>query len=426
MQMKNIFKILKKDFNLAVLLVRFILTYISLLNFFGCNNISSTIIAFVVSIFLLKLDDKLKVFLEGFSSKRIIPKAFISIVPRLFLSGTLSIIFLYGILSTIYTNEIILEMNMSNVSNFEASIKIVRGHSEILIVKICLLFLLEFFDLSSYLIGLIKTKTLQLESKTISINSIEKELIKSTQQQKNIIDGIQHELGNKIPAIINNFNDLKTFLTNFPKSDYFSTSLKIRDPFPSEPLNSVDTINDVIRKIEQGLNYSILMIENMSSIITTDSASFNPSKGDINEFIKEEVELLLKNNPNISFVINESKVVCNFDTKQFKVLINNIIENAKKHSFTSSDKKYILKVYIKEDNNMINLQFSNNGHPFPKNFSAYQYTKQHTFYGETGNSGIGGYLIGLVVNHHQGKITIFEENIEPEFKTNILITIKKN
>ena len=121
------------------------------------------------------------------------------------------------------------------------------------------------------------------------------------------------------------------------------------------------------------------------------------------------------------------------------ILINNIADNANRHGFTDSSKKYKLAFFIssffekiedKHENSInpqikgisieqvyLKIKIANNGNPFPDNFSLEKFVRKNSFAGETGNTGIGGYDINRIVQHHKGKLNLITDDKIGEFST---------
>ena len=73
--------------------------------------------------------------------------------------------------------------------------------------------------------------------------------------------------------------------------------------------------------------------------------------------------------------------------------------------------------------NKVEIILMNNGEPFPEIMNTSSYTELNEFYGETGNSGIGGYLIGQVIRNHNGDLSIDKRLEFQNFSTFITINL---
>ncbi len=96
-------------------------------------------------------------------------------------------------------------------------------------------------------------------------------------------------------------------------------------------------------------------------------------------------------------------------------LINNIIENAKTHGFTDSNRNdYYINVLLSIDSerNMYQIDFCNNGNPLPKGMDKVRFGIKGEKAGQTGRTGCGGYIIKSIVSHYEGDYDIFSRDHE--------------
>ena len=94
-------------------------------------------------------------------------------------------------------------------------------------------------------------------------------------------------------------------------------------------------------------------------------------------------------------------------------LVSNIIDNARKHGFTDSNRKdYEIKVTlsIDVDNNMYQIDFRNNGNPLPEGMNKMRYGIKGEKAGKTAGTGLGGNYVKSFVEHYGGDYDIFMED----------------
>ena len=93
-------------------------------------------------------------------------------------------------------------------------------------------------------------------------------------------------------------------------------------------------------------------------------------------------------------------------------MINNIIDNARKHGFTDTSRKdYIVKVRLSINvaKNMFQIDFCNNGNPLPEGMNKMRYGIKGEKAGKTAGTGIGGNYVKSFVEHYGGDYDIFME-----------------
>lgn len=94
----------------------------------------------------------------------------------------------------------------------------------------------------------------------------------------------------------------------------------------------------------------------------------------------------------------------------FERMVRNIIENAKTHGFTDPNRKdygFFIDLSVNPDNNMFQMDFSNNGNPLPKGMNKERYGMLGEKAGITGGTGRGGYVVKSVVEHYNGDYDVF-------------------
>jgi signal transduction histidine kinase len=94
-------------------------------------------------------------------------------------------------------------------------------------------------------------------------------------------------------------------------------------------------------------------------------------------------------------------------------MINNIIDNARKHGFTDSTRKdYVVKVRLSMnvEKNMFQIDFCNNGNPLPEGMNKMRYGIKGEKAGKTAGTGIGGNYVKSFVEHYGGDYDIFMED----------------
>lgn len=280
-------------------------------------------------------------------------------------------------------------------------------------------------EILPFFVGLLlnnKEQVILEQSKEIS--SINEQLKRSYETQLKIVNSIQHELGNKLPIVKFSVSDLETHLINLSEKGEININAKIRQPFDGEIAENIASIQTLINVIDMELQNSVLIVQNMGAIVQTDGGKTKKIPTIINDFIKDDLKYRKRQFPKkIRIEIDGENVAVNLDQSQFKVLLDNIYSNAIRHSFIDNDKQYNFKIHINGKKNKVQIIFMNNGEPFPEIMNTSSYTELNEFYGETGNSGIGGYLIGQVIRNHNGDLSIDKRLEFQNFSTFITINL---
>lgn len=111
----------------------------------------------------------------------------------------------------------------------------------------------------------------------------------------------------------------------------------------------------------------------------------------------------------------------------FERLVRNIIENAKVHGFTDTNRKdynICIDLTVVPDKNMFQIDFSNNGNPLPKGMNKDRYGLLGEKAGVNGGTGRGGYVVKSIVEHYGGDYDVFMEGENSVIR--ILLPISNN
>jgi len=280
-----------------------------------------------------------------------------------------------------------------------------------------------------------KAKQKFLEQKVSEVDQLTQELIRqkavAISDQITIISSIQHELGNKLPALKNTIDDLKNFFIYQSKTNNtLSLNAKIRPLFPGENIEEVDSIDDIFKRVDTILNYTISMVDDAGGIINSDPSKFKPQKTVLVDYLKSEIEKFktVHGNPsNIKFIMPaDDGPIMNVDKKQFSIAINNIIQNAIRHGFTEESRYYHIVFQIIPDDYYDILIIKNDGKPFAEGMTIEKYKQPYQYAGNNGHSGLGGYLVYRVVENHKGSLDFVNEIDKTDtFKVQFEIKIPK-
>ena len=94
----------------------------------------------------------------------------------------------------------------------------------------------------------------------------------------------------------------------------------------------------------------------------------------------------------------------------FQRMVDNIIENARKHGFTDrtrTDYYMGIDLSINTERNMYQIDFLNNGTPLPDGMTKTRYGLKGEKAGQTGGTGSGGYIVKSIISHYGGDYDVF-------------------
>jgi len=253
-------------------------------------------------------------------------------------------------------------------------------------------------------------------------------------EQYKIISSLQHELGNRLPAILTEFKNLKYYLQ---AKEVDESPIRFFDPifpaFEGEDEDSVDKLETILERIESIMVHSIKSLDSTGDIIKADRSKMRLEPLKIKNVL-EEIQHIYAHDALFKILIEveedeqgrELSIFAKIDKTQFTTVITNLIDNAKRHGFVKKDKKYTIhfRIGLSSDEQEVIIAYKNDGKPFPNNFSFEDFIAYGNYAGETGHSGIGGYLIHQIIENHNGNITYRKQTDSSDpFKVQFEITL---
>ncbi len=253
-------------------------------------------------------------------------------------------------------------------------------------------------------------------------------------KQHKIISSLQHELGNRLPAVLTEIKNLKDYLKDKEEDgSCVNFSEPIFPVFADEDASSIDSLGTVIDRIESMLVHSINSLDSTSDIIKADRSKLKLERTKIKDFL-ESIQQTYADDEVFTIGIeveedqhgHEIPIYAPLDKTQMTTLFTNLIDNAKRHGFTDARKHYtiLFRVGLSADEQEVVLEYKNDGKGFPSHFSFDDFISYGNYAGKTGHSGIGGYLIHQIVDNHNGNM-VYRSPTDPHnpFKIHFEITL---
>jgi signal transduction histidine kinase len=157
-------------------------------------------------------------------------------------------------------------------------------------------------------------------------------------------------------------------------------------------------------------------IEKNSEVNFTIKVSCEKALAQRKKEIKELKEKNKKENvPSMQDMDEKTITECSLDVYIAPVdldrIVNNIIENARRHGGLSDGRKsdYYISIDVKIDyqRDMYQIDFSNNGKPLPKGMTKERYGLKGEKAGPNAGTGSGGYIVKSIVEHYGGDFDLF-------------------
>lgn len=206
---------------------------------------------------------------------------------------------------------------------------------------------------------------------------------KDSMSEDDFMQGMKEEIANQKTAI----DSLTTILKIFSREDQFGTPEIINiDKFLVENYPDGHNYHSEIEPDFQALaNYGFTIPDSLLSNTMTGDKSWQQSLKEIPDFAE---------GINVFMAKDDLQRLC-----------DNIFSNAIKHGFTDpkrNDYSIWVKLTVDEERDMFQIDFTNNGTPFPKGLDKIRYGLRGEKGGITAGTGEGGYIVRSIVEHYGG------------------------
>lgn len=206
---------------------------------------------------------------------------------------------------------------------------------------------------------------------------------KDSMSNEDFMQGMKEEIANQKTAI----DSLTTILKIFSREDQFGTPEIINiDKFLVENYPDGHNYHSEIEPDFQALaNYGFTIPDTLLSNTMTGDKSWQQSLNEIPDFAEDINVFMAKDD--------------------LQRLCDNIFSNAVKHGFTDpkrNDYSIWVKLTVDEERDMFQIDFTNNGTPFPKGLDKIRYGLRGEKGGITAGTGEGGYIVRSIVEHYGG------------------------
>lgn len=206
---------------------------------------------------------------------------------------------------------------------------------------------------------------------------------KDSMSDEDFMQGMKEEIANQKTAI----DSLTTILKIFSREDQFGTPEIINiDKFLMENYPDGHNYHSEIEPDYQALaNYGFTIPDTLLSINMNGDKNWQ-------EYLKEVPDYT--EGINVFMAKDDLQRLC-----------DNIFSNAVKHGFTDpkrNDYSIWVKLTVDEEKDMFQIDFTNNGTPFPKGLDKIRYGLRGEKGGITAGTGEGGYIVRSIVEHYGG------------------------
>ncbi|WP_430929039.1 N-6 DNA methylase [Polaribacter marinivivus] len=193
----------------------------------------------------------------------------------------------------------------------------------------------------------------------------------------------------------------------------------------------LDTVLDerdgtTMHMLLDSLSETVKIISDQVNLLSNDSEPLIKEVFDVKLFLKKLVNRETSKYFKIISIFDEDEYNTRIkaDKKQFKNVFKSILNNAIRHGFIDNSKDNVFKISLVDNGSYIDLLMENNGKPLPKGVTKESYSTKSMKAGKTGNTGLGGYHVGLFAKSHDLKWDLINSENE-EFTVGVLLKLKK-
>lgn len=245
-------------------------------------------------------------------------------------------------------------------------------------------------------------------------------------KELDFIKTLKHSLKQPASGIGNDLVSLKAFVKQkIESAESINAQETIVPVFDTDTPEQIEmhTLSNTLERMGRAVTDIDYILEQAMLIITAGSS---PIKTNIE--LKPFLVNLKAENPEITINVTGKSLEILADRKQLRILINNFIENAKRHGFKNRVEGPTVWLEIKsKDALSMQISIRNNGKSLPPEFTIEDFLAKGASTKEDVGSGFGGFLIGQILNNHKGTVELVET---PQFgilphNVEFLITLPK-
>lgn len=216
-----------------------------------------------------------------------------------------------------------------------------------------------------------------------------------------VFKAFKHELGNRSGELNNHLKTIHLYLENIG----VDLNKKISQS------ESAPTINELFTRIYSVQSKIADAFKSVQNVFDFQKGS-KKEKLSLIPFVQHLCNTYKKEHAGLDYVYLHTGAAEDFvleaDPSQMHVLFENFLKNADLHGFSRSEDEVLVGFgfELRKEDGIIVLHLVNNGRKLPSGFTMEDLTGFGIKGGNTGNTGIGGYLIRIVVENHRGKLRL--------------------
>lgn len=230
-------------------------------------------------------------------------------------------------------------------------------------------------------------------------------LVNEPESEYQVIKHIKHSYAQINDAIGSDILNLKNYIHQKAAS---KEPISLSDKVSAR--KDAATLETLFERIIAAQTTAGDLFSTIKNIIDLGQVEMHKDSVDFYEYLKSEktyLESLGENlHINIFTELDSENMVIEIDKNQFKELLRNLVVNAGRHGYLTKteSKNLVFEIVQEDDPSKLTLNYYNDGLPLPDGFSFEDFKTFGKRYDSDKGSGLGGHLVALIINKHNGEI----------------------
>lgn len=177
---------------------------------------------------------------------------------------------------------------------------------------------------------------------------------------------------------------------------------------------SVETVGDALENAIAGVGQINAIIDSTRKLITREINRDDFHVVELQELLAREV--FPRHAGWCSFLVHGGPVRLRLHPESLVEAFNNLIRNARMHGFPEPSANAELRFVLSQTRKRVNIDYTNNGRPFPDNLSAVDFLSFGKKSNDSPGEGLGGAWVGKVIEAHGGSFSIIRDGNPVHFR----------
>lgn len=224
----------------------------------------------------------------------------------------------------------------------------------------------------------------------------------------NYLGIIKHTMKQPLATLAADIKNLTLYLQRKEQENVLNLSEFLVELLPGEKEsdNEQGRVVKTLDRLTRAIADAHWRFEQSETLLKIETADIFLRKENIKDVLTE----ITRSYTDIEFSIKGKNHTLLLDKNLWSILIDNLIDNARKHGFVNQlDRKILFDIQVdknSENNDVVVIYYYNNGQPLPSNFDSEKFVSNGVGTNMEAGDGFGGYLINNILKKHNGSIEI--------------------